>query len=208
MPSLIKTTRQFDSSMTTANVDDLQHRCLVGLAGGVLGALAMNTFAHAVNTVSGGREADGAAPGGDRVGRGVQPPQADGRAENDAATRLGTVAYRAVSGSQPSPAARSWLGRGMHYAFSASLGVCYALVARRVPALRAGYGTLYGAAVWMVADEMIVPAMGLSRGPRQLPVGVHAYALAGHLVFGATLEAVMRAQLDAQQGWERDARTT
>src|SRR4051794_1142697 len=72
-------------------------RCAAGIAGGLLASVAMNVFARAL-TAARGREADGAAPGADRHGRGVQPPQAEGAAEDDAAVRAGATAYRAVTG--------------------------------------------------------------------------------------------------------------
>jgi hypothetical protein len=46
--------------------------------------------------------------------------------------------------------------------------------------------------VWAIADEAAMPALGLSRGPRQLTRGMHAYSLLGHRMYGATLEAVRR----------------
>jgi hypothetical protein len=180
-----------------------QHQVLTGLAGGLLGAFTMNTFGRAVLASRNGREADGAAPGIDRVGRGVQPPQAEGSAEDDATVRAGSVAYRVVTGSEPDSDARPWLGSAAHYAFAATVGACYALMRERMPVMRAGYGTLYGTAVWILADETIMPALGLSRGPRQLPAGVHAYALAGHWVYGLTLEFVSRL---ADRPAERDSR--
>jgi hypothetical protein len=163
-----------------------------GVAAGVLGAVVMNLFARAVAVLNNGAEADGAAPGGDRAGRGVQPPQADGRAAHDATVRVGTIAYRAVTGDEPSRSAQPWLGSAAHYGFSATVGVCYALLAPRVPVIRRGFGTVYGTLVWALADEGVVPALGLSRSPRELPLGVHLYALFGHWVYGATLEAVTR----------------
>jgi hypothetical protein len=180
------------SSSSNAMVASLWQRCVIGFAGGLLGAFAMNAFARAVDAATDGREAEGAAPGGDRVGRGVQPPQADGQADDDATVRVATAAYRALTDTEPSRAVRSWLGTGVHYAFSVTLGVGYALVAQRAPLVRAGFGTAYGTAVWAVADELIMPLFGLSRGPRQLPAGVHAYALAGHCVYGLTLETITR----------------
>jgi hypothetical protein len=169
-----------------------QHEVLIGVAAGLLGAFTMNTFGRAVLASGNGREAEGAAPGIDRVGRGVQPPQAEGSAEDDATVRVGTVAYRAVTGSEPDSDARSWLGSAAHYGFAATVGASYGLMRERMPLMRAGYGTLYGTAVWIVADETIMPALHLSRGPRQLPAGLHAYALAGHWVYGLTLEFVSR----------------
>ena len=164
----------------------------MGLAGGLLGAFAMNVFARAAQRVTRGREAVGAAPGRDRVGRGVQPPQADGRSDQDATVRVGTVAFRAVTGHEPGREARPWLGSAAHYAFGATAGLVYALLARRTPVITQAHGVLYGALVWAIADEGLIPALGLSRGPRRLSSGVHLYALAGHFVYGVTLESVRR----------------
>lgn len=182
--------RVVDSGESPAS--HLLRQAAIGLAAGLLGALAMNLFARAVNSMSNGREADGAAPGHDRVGRGMQPPQAQGRADHDAAVRVGTAAYRAITDREPAPEVQRWLGAAAHYAFSVAISVPYVFLADRLPFIRACFGTLYGTAVWAVADEGIMPALGLSRSPRQLPPGVHAYALAGHLVYGATLEGVRR----------------
>lgn len=182
--------------------DELWPRAMAGLAGGLLGALAMNVFARAVRTARAtrlsthGLEAPGAAPGGDRDGRGMQPPQARTRADQDAAVQAGTVVYRSLTGHAPDRTTSRWLGTGAHYAFGATLGVVYALGSNRAPALRAGFGVVYGSLVWAIADEGAMPALRLSRGPRELPLGVHAYALAGHWVYGATLEGFMRAWME------------
>jgi uncharacterized membrane protein YagU involved in acid resistance len=170
----------------------LQQQCVVGFAGGLVGALAMNLFSRALSSARGGRETPGGAPGRDRAGRGVQPPQAEGTAENDATVRVGTAAYRAMTNRTPGRATRSWLGTAVHYAFGGAMGAWYAAMAERVPTVRALHGVAYGTAVWVVADEIVMPILGLSRGPRQLPGDVHAYALAGHWVYGATLESVCR----------------
>ena len=171
---------------------ELLRYAVAGLAGGLLGSFAMNQWARLVSADSTRREAEGAAPGGDRVGRGVQPPQAEGAADEDATVRSASIAYRAVTGEEPDAATRRWLGSGMHYAFGAGVGVLYGLIATRAPWIRRAHGTVYGTLVWAIADEGIMPALGLSRGPRQLSTGVLAYGVAGHLVFGATLESVTR----------------
>jgi uncharacterized membrane protein YagU involved in acid resistance len=84
------------------------------------------------------------------------------------------------------------LGTSAHYAFSAALGTSYLVLAQFAPAIRLRWGLVYGTAVWAVADEGAMPGLGLSRGPRQLPIGVHLYSLLGHWVFGATLESMTR----------------
>jgi uncharacterized membrane protein YagU involved in acid resistance len=150
----------------------------VGIAAGLLGGLAMNLFARAA--VAG------------RAGHGVQPSQAKKRPTDDAAVRVGAAAYRTVTGHKPNRAARRRLGVATHYAFSATLGLFYVLLVDRLPALAAGCGTFFGESVWAVADEGVMPALGLSKSPRQLPLGIHVYAVSGHAVFGATVEAVRR----------------
>jgi hypothetical protein len=171
---------------------------LRGIAAGVLAGAAMNLYARAMAAATNGHEAKGAAPGGDRTGRGAQPAQAKGRADEDAAIRIGAIAYHALVHRKPTDRARPWLGSAAHYGFSASAGVCYALVAARAPGIRACFGTLYGTLVWALADEGVVPALGLSRRPTELPLGVHLYALCGHWIYGGTLEALTRPLLNAR----------
>jgi hypothetical protein len=163
-----------------------------GLAGGIAGSFAMNTFARVVTRGGRTKEAAGAAPGRDRIGRGPQPAQALSRSDTDAATRAGTEVFEQVTGRTPDEPVRRRLGLAAHYGFGAGAGIAYTLLARKLPAITAGRGTFYGAMVWVVADEGVVPAMGLSRRPRELPAGVHVYALISHLAFGATLDAVSR----------------
>jgi uncharacterized membrane protein YagU involved in acid resistance len=148
----------------------------------------MNAFTRLVSSLTEGHEAAGVAPGSDRVGRGMQPPQAHTRADDDAAVRSASAMYIAATGRRPDRRLRLRLGTMAHYGFSAGLGVGYVLLADRFPAIRRGMGTLYGGAVWAVADEGLMPAFNLSRGPREQSAGMHAYSLAGHAVYGATLE--------------------
>ena len=152
----------------------------------------MNAFSHFVRALNNGREARGAAPGADRSGRGMQPPQAVANAAEDASVRSTSAVYEAVTGHPPDRSLKPWLGSAGHYLFGAGAGLIYGVLAPRSAAIRAGFGTVYGSAVWAVADEGIIPALGLSRGPMQQPAGVQLYALAGHWVFGATLESVRR----------------
>jgi hypothetical protein len=171
----------------------LPQRVGAGVAAGLIAGMVMNVYARVVDRATGGEEARGAARGSARGGRGMQPPQAHGRAEDDAAVRTGVVAYRAATGREPEPGRRPELGAAAHYAFSMGAGAAYAVLVDRFPGLARGSGAWYGLLVWAVADEGVVPALGLSRGPRQLPLGVHAHSVAGHVIYGVTLEAVRRA---------------
>ena len=164
---------------------------VLGCGAGLIAGLAMNRFAWLVNATR-GCEAPGATNGRPRTGRGMQPPQALTRAEDDAAVQVGTAAARLIAERHYTRRQRLRLGTAAHYTFSAALGTCYLGLAQFTSAIRSGYGLVYGTAVWAIADEGVIPAMGLSRRPRQLPIGIHLYSLAGHLVFGAALEAIAR----------------
>jgi uncharacterized membrane protein YagU involved in acid resistance len=122
----------------------------------------------------------------------MQPPQAIDRADQDAAVQVGSLAYEAITSRTPPPSAKGQLGMAAHYTFSATAGLIYGVLAARYPAVRSGFGVVYGTLVWAIADEGVVPALGLSRGPRELSAGIHLYSLIGHAVFGATLEGVRR----------------
>ena len=50
-----------------------------------------------------------------------------------------------------------------------------------------------------IADEGAIPALGLSRGPREIPVRSHLTALCEHWVYGAALEAVSHRLLAASR---------
>lgn len=150
----------------------------LGLVAGVAGGLAMNLFARAFS---------------DRRGHGVQVPQArGGSGAPDAAELTGTTAVEAVTDQRMSPRSRLWLGTAAHYGFSATLGALYAEMTRSGRA-RPWQGAAFGTGVWLIADETLIPLLGLSRRPEQIPAAVHLYAWAGHCVFGITVDASLRA---------------
>jgi putative membrane protein len=77
----------------------------------------------------------------------------------------------------------------VHYVFGAFVGAVYAVVGAAAPVVRWSYGMAYGTAVWLLADEVALPSLGLMRPPEEQPGAQHAGALAAHLVYGAALWA-------------------
>jgi uncharacterized membrane protein YagU involved in acid resistance len=69
----------------------------------------------------------------------------------------------------------------------------YGVLAELAPIVTAGDGVAFGTALWLLADEVAVPAAGLSKPPREIPVTTHIYALVSHLVYGWITEMVRRA---------------
>ena len=56
---------------------------------------------------------------------------------------------------------------------------------------------LYGTLVWLMADEIGLPLTRLAPTPRETPLRLHAYALAGHLAYGLALEQTRRMVRDS-----------
>jgi hypothetical protein len=62
---------------------------------------------------------------------------------------------------------------------------------RRLPATAAMKRLGFGAAFFMLMDELMNPAFGFTPGPPAFPWRTHARGLGGHLVFGAVSEAML-----------------
>jgi hypothetical protein len=88
--------------------------------------------------------------------------------------------------------AKSTAGTLMHYVMAAGTGAIYGALSDVLPVATVGRGVPFGAAVWLGADETIVPALGLSRPPWEYPANVHVRAIAAHLLYGAVLDGVLR----------------
>jgi putative membrane protein len=80
----------------------------------------------------------------------------------------------------------------VHYAFGAVMGAVYGAVAEVAPPVKSLAGLPYGAALFVGADEIALPAFGLSKKPTQYPPSRHLSGLGQHLVYGATVEPVRR----------------
>ncbi len=81
----------------------------------------------------------------------------------------------------------------MHYAMGAASGMMYGVAAEIAPLTTVGAGLPFGASVWLVADDIVVPALGLSKPVTEFPFSTHLYGLSSHLVYGLTTDLVRRA---------------
>ena len=77
----------------------------------------------------------------------------------------------------------------VHYSFGAVVGALYgAFVERR----QRGSGAWLGTTLWLAADVVAMPALGLSQPTTRRPIEMHMQSLAAHLVYGAMTESVRR----------------
>ncbi len=87
-------------------------------------------------------------------------------------------------------------GEAVHYAMGATSGLIYGIASEIAPMTTVGLGLPFGAAVWLAADDVIIPALGLAKPATEYPLSTHAYALSSHLVYGLTTDIVRRAVRD------------
>lgn len=99
------------------------------------------------------------------------------------------------SGAEPlSHEEKKKLSPLVHYGFGTLQGAIYGTVTEMrgdggggwIPAL------LFGAALFVAADEIAVPALGFSKKPTESPLSAHLFGLASHIVYGVSTELARR----------------
>ena len=162
------------------------HRLLKGVFAGMVGGLVaswvMNRFQSGVSKVQKTWE---------ETSRHEEPKKQ--QSSDAAATEL--VAQRLshlILGRDLTPEEMKFAEPFVHYAFGTLSGGFYGLASELAPAAKKGAGSLFGTLLWIAADEIAVPMLRLSKSPAQYGIGVHAEALASHLVYGFTTEEIRR----------------
>jgi uncharacterized membrane protein YagU involved in acid resistance len=114
-----------------------------------------------------------------------QARRREDRARGDrTAYEIGAEKAAGAAGVGLSEEQRGRAGLAIHWATGIGSGIAYALLRRRVPAVTAARGLVFGTAVYLAIDEVLNPALGLTPGPQAFPWQTHARGLGGHLVFG------------------------
>jgi uncharacterized membrane protein YagU involved in acid resistance len=154
---------------------------LAGAAAGALGSFAQDLFFAATAKI---------APQTPK--RVFVPPELRQREE----TSTETLARRTVENVvERGPLEHKELaGKITHYAYGSAWGAGYGLLAESFAAVRTAIGgLLYGAGLWMASDNLILPFFRLRAWPQRYPLKVHAYDLAAHLVYGASVWGAFQA---------------
>jgi hypothetical protein len=110
-------------------------------------------------------------------------------------TAYGVAAEKAAAlvGADLSGDQRKQYGQAIHWALGIGAGALYGALRPRLDTATAVGGLLFGAAFWLLMDETVTPALGLTPGPTAFPWQTHARGLAGHLVFGAVANTTLSA---------------
>jgi putative membrane protein len=156
---------------------------LAGVAGGLLAAWVMNEWS--------------AGPGA-ALNKQLETPEEQKQVEansggEDATMKTADALATVAQGGQHLTQEQKEAGGPIvHYTYAALVGGLYGGLAEYSSLVRSGFGTTYGAALFVGGDLIAVPALGLSRPLSDFPPSSFAGPLSAHLVYGLTTELVRR----------------
>jgi putative membrane protein len=159
---------------------------LAGAAAGLAGTVAMTQF----QTLWSKSSEKLSRNGGTNASSAQSAPETED-ATMKAAGKLAELARHRLSRDE-----KKKLGPIVHYAFGTGMGALYGALVEIGPRdlrrhdLLSGLG--FGSVLFAGADEVAVPALGLSGKPSESPASSHLYALASHIVYGVTAGAVRK----------------
>ena len=172
---------------------------LRGMAAGLLAGCAaswmMNQFQQmqpqrTPPPSSEGEEASSGSGAGENSGRRRQ--QQDGQQEENATVQTAVAISRNFFEHELTPQEKQIAGPAIHYSYGSLVGALYGGLCELAPIASAGLGMPFAAAMWLLGDEIAVPALGLSKPPTEYPPRVHADALAAHFCYGLTTDLLRR----------------
>jgi len=153
---------------------------VAGAAAGLAASWVMGEFQTAWSKINEKR----------KQSRNEETQQDQGQSEDATMKTAGAVAR--TFGKELSIDQKKRLGPAVHYGFGALMGAVYGGLNEEFSPASTAWGTAFGSALFIVADEIAVPALGLSPAPSETPLNMHLYAWASHLVYGAALESARR----------------
>ncbi len=168
---------------------DLRKGAVAGLLGDLAASWVMNQFQAAVPAQT-FKKLFGEANGQDSSGSGGS--SSGGSSSEPATVKAAEAVSEGVFDHELTDGEKDWAGPAVHFTHGSLSAALYGALAEHEPVVTRAGGLPFGAALWLVADEGAVPALGLSKAPWAYPPSTHAYSLVSHLVYGFATEAVRR----------------
>ncbi len=120
----------------------------------------------------------------------IAPPRPPG-VESPLGNML-NAASLAATGEPMSESVKPFAEPAVHFIFGAVAAGVYAVVAQKLPVLRAGRGALFGFLFWLGAHEIGLPLFGFSPTPAQMSWWEQGNELVTHVIYGVVVESVLR----------------
>ncbi|MGE3275514.1 MAG: DUF1440 domain-containing protein [Vicinamibacterales bacterium] len=159
---------------------------MAGLVAGAVGTWAMTRMQSGMSAASKAWQDEAEAEAE------AHRPLSREQPSEPATAKAADMAMRTVGGRYLTEREKARVAPLVHYAFGTLMGGVYGLLAEVVPSVTTGGGTGFGTALFIGADEVAVPALGLSGTPGEMPASSHAFGLASHLGYGLVVELVRR----------------
>ena len=144
--------------MKRTDIGSLLKGAAAGLIGGLVASFVMNEFQSLVSSFSQSKEKSGSK-----------------ESDEPATVRAAEGISEGVFDHELSKSEKETAGPAVHYAMGATSGLIYGAAAEIAPITTAGAGLPFGTAVWLIADDLAVPALGLSKPMTEYPLSTHAY---------------------------------
>ena len=160
--------------MNEINTANIVKGALAGLIGGLIASFVMEKFQSLIQPMM--------------QSEGQQKENKDEPSTEKAPSAISQNVFDHYLTEEEKPVA----GEAMHYAMGGTSGLIFGAASEIVPEASMGAGLPFGTAVWLVADDFVVPALGLSKPVSDRPFSENAYALSSHLVYGLTTDMVRR----------------
>ena len=161
--------------MKKINADDVVKGAVAGLIGGLVASFVMNKFQSLLTALSE-----------------EEKKSKEKTEEEPATTKAAEGISEGLFDHELSESEKKIAEPAVHYAMGAASGLIYGIASEIEPMTTVGAGLPFGTAVWLIADDIVVPALGLAKPPTEYPLSTHAYALSSHLVYGLTTDLVRR----------------
>ncbi|MGA9882702.1 MAG: hypothetical protein WBQ34_03175 [Candidatus Acidiferrales bacterium] len=160
---------------------------LAGMVGGLIGTMVMTEFQKGWTSASKNFANNGAG----EKRRKDHKTQTDTEKEDATMKAAGKIA--ALTGHRLSHQQKKRAGPLVHYGFGTLQGAMYGTVTE-LAGVSGGFvpSLIFGAALFTIADEIAVPALGLSGEPSESRLSSHLYGLAAHVVYGLSTEMARR----------------
>jgi len=157
---------------------------LAGALGGLVASWVMNLF------ITAAMKAQQAAKSPEEQAR--EQAQQNQQDSEDSTMKVADTITWLATGHHLSQHGKQKGGPIVHYAFGTLMGALYGALAELSHTSTTGAGTAFGTGLFIAADEIMVPALGLSKPPTQQPASDQLTHYAAHLVYGTTTEMVRR----------------
>lgn len=169
--------------------------CAAGIAGGLAATVVMTGFQSIWNAAMPKQNGNSESQRGSESN--IQNRETrQAQSENDNPTTKVAHKILGVAGHELSPEGQKKGGMVVHYTFGTLMGAVYGTALEFAPRNyrrnAIGSGLLMGTALFAGADELALPALGLTGSPTESPASAHLYGLVSHLVYGATAGMVTR----------------